>query len=649
MPRRIREGMMCALVAALLLVACRPSPTPPPSAIPTAAATPTNPAPSPTPTPENRSLVICLGQEPLSLYLYGAASQAMWTILEAVYDGPIDYRSYASQAVILTKIPSLADGDALIQSIDVNTGDEVVDANGDLVTLAQGVKIHPAGCTGSDCAVPYDGKSTVKMDQMVVKFSLLPGLTWSDGAPLQASDSVYSYKLASDPNTPVSKYTIDRTSSYQALDTQTVEWVGKPGFLDSGYAGNFWSPLPEHAWGQFAAADLLTNPAATQTPLGWGPYVIDQWVKGDHIQLHKNPSYFRAKEGLPKFDTLVFRFLGENSSASVTALLDGECDVVDQTAGLDEQLSTLADLQQTKKVQEVAAPGPVWDHLDFGIQPASYDDGYNPVAGDRPDLFADVRTRQAFAYCLDRQSITDQLFLGQTTIPDSYLPPQNPLVDKQAAHYGFDPAKGAQLLNEVGWKDADNNPATPRVAQGVANVPDGTPLTVTYQTTQAALREKAGKMVVSSLAQCGIQATLQTINPGDLFAPGPDGPLFGRHFDLAQFSWQAGTQPPCFLYTTSSIPNAANHWVGANITGYSNPEMDTACQSALQALPGQDGYSDAQMKPQEIFARDLPVIPLYQDLKVAAARPDFCGFTMDPTARSELWNLEAFDYGSECK
>lgn len=48
---------------------------------------------------------------------------------------------------------------------------------------------------------------------------------------------------------------------------------------------------------------------------------------------------------------------------------------------------------------------------------------------------------------------------------------------------------------------------------------------------------------------------------------------------------------------------------------------------------------------QRILAEQLPVIPLYLRLNVAASRPDMQGFTMDPTALSEFWNIEAFDYG----
>jgi peptide/nickel transport system substrate-binding protein len=482
-----------------------------------------------------------------------------------------------------------------------------------------------------------------------VTFKLLPGITWSDGKPLTAADSVYSYQLAADPATPVSKFKTARTAAYTAVDSLTTQWTGVPGFSDPDYAANFWVPLPQHVWGQMKPTDLLTAATSSQKPIGWGPYVIDEWTKGDHITLHKNPVYAGAKNGLPKFDTLVYRFLGTNSTANVDALLSGECDVVDQTSHLEDQLPTLNELSTAKKIQVAYGAGPDWEHLDLGIKPAAYDDGYNALAGDRPDFFSDPRTRQAFAFCLDRQSVVDQLLYSHSAVPDTFLPPGHPLLDQKVAHYAYDPAQGAKLLDAVGWMDTDQDPATPRVSKGVTGVPDGTPFAVTYQTTQAGLRVQAAGLLAKSMAGCGIQVAVKTLAPGDLFATGPDGTLFGRKFDLAQFSWASGDRPPCSLYTTARIPDASNHWVGENIAGFSNPAFDQACQASMASLPGGSGFTESQAKAQELFAQDLPVIPLYMDPRVDAARPDVCGLAVDPSARSEFGNLESLDMGASCK
>jgi peptide/nickel transport system substrate-binding protein len=66
-------------------------------------------------------------------------------------------------------------------------------------------------------------------------------------------------------------------------------------------------------------------------------------------------------------------------------------------------------------------------------------------------------------------------------------------------------------------------------------------------------------------------------------------------------------------------------------------------------LPGQDGYLESHWPAQQIFATDLPVIPLYQRLKVAVTRPDLCGFSLDPSTNSEMWQIEEFDAGASCE
>ena len=634
----------------LLLAACQPTRTSP--TVEVIEETPAEPTAQPTPTlPPSRSLVVCLSQEPSTLYLYGwLTSRSMWSVLEALYDGPYDKVQYAAQPVILEKMPSLADGDAYFEPVEVQRGAEVVDADGNLVVLDQGVRVRPSGCTGADCVVSWDGTSPFNMDRLSADFELLPGITWSDGEPLKAEDSVFSFQIAADENTPVSKQWIDLTESYEAVDERTVRWTGKPGAYPLEYETLFWTPLPKHVLQNYSAADLLQTAEATDAPLGWGPYIVKEWVKGDHIELEKNPLYFRAEEGLPAFDKLVYRFLGQENDDNLAALLSGECDVVDQNTFTDEELEVLLDLEKSGKVNAFIGVGPEWEHIDFGIKPASYDDGFNLFQDARQDLFTDLRVRQAFAMCMDRQQIIDRWMLDQSVVPATYLPPSHPLYAADLSPLPYDPEEGSRLLDEVGWKNVMGDPRSPRQAFGVPNVMDGTELIVNYATTKAPLRVKIAELMAESMAECGIQLNVQYLDPGQLYAPGPEGVMFGRQFDLVQFGWESGTQPPCLLYESDQIPSAENDWIGVNITGYSNQQYDEACLAARQTYPDQaEVYQERQQTVQRLFSEELPVVPLYYRLRVAAGRPDLCGFDMDVSARSALWNLETLNYGEGCQ
>jgi peptide/nickel transport system substrate-binding protein len=147
----------------------------------------------------------------------------------------------------------------------------------------------------------------------------------------------------------------------------------------------------------------------------------------------------------------------------------------------------------------------------------------------------------------------------------------------------------------------------------------------------------------ANLKECGIDVTLENLPASEWFADGPEGPLFGRHFDLGEFAWLTGIEPPCDLFLTGQWPTEESGWAGLNDPGYTNPEYDAACNAALQSLPGTSAHAENHLKAQEIFAEDLPVIPLFLRLKIAATRPRVSGFKMDPTCNTEMFSIEQFD------
>lgn len=634
-----------ALIVFFILLGMASACAPQPVVTPFVPETPT-PTPPVTPTPEIRSLTVCLGEEPNTLYPLGNLNSAARSVLSAIYDGPIDVVSYGYEPIILEKIPSLEDGDAQVAPVSVSAGAEVVDSSGNVVLLSTGTVVRPSGCRSDDCAITYDGSSTIQMDQLIVNFALLEGLMWSDGAPLISSDSIYAFELASDDATPGSKFLIDRTATYEAADEQSIQWWGKPGFIDPDYYTNFWMPLPAHAWGEFTPEDLLRADISAKFPLGWGAYIIDEWEPGQYIHLTKNLNYFRSSSGLPRFDELTF-LIFPDADAAVSALVEGTCDVLDPSTRLDGQVGLLQQMQSANQARLLTAPTMTLEWLGIGITPASYDDEFD-IEEDRPDFFGDKRTRQAIALCLDRQRVVDTVLFGLSQVPDTYLPPDHPLHNANVQSYDFDPAAGRDILDDVGWRDHDNDPTTPRQAVSVTNVPPGTPLVLTYHTSSATQRHQVVEIFTQSLAECGIGLNVIYQSAADFYAQGPEGPLFGRQFDLAEYAMGVNSfEPQCSWFVSSQIPTEENRWVGTNISGYSNAVFDAACQKALQSLSTDPEYAFHQ-EAQAIFAAEVPSIPLYQRLKVAATRPDFCGFTLDPSSSFALAGIEGFNYGEAC-
>ncbi len=592
------------------------------------------PTPGPAAPDEPKTLVVCQGQEPDTLYWYGGSMLAARHIQHAIYDGPIDNRTYSYQPVILEKLPDLDDGDAVVNTVTVQAGDMVVDNSLSPVELAEGMMVRPAGCLSDECAIEFDGEP-LEMDQMEVTFELISGLTWSNGDPLTTDDSVYAFELVSDPDTPTSRYTADRTASYTAPTDTTAVWVGLPGYIDSVYFANFWIPLPRALWQEelgLAAADLLEAEESSRMPMGWGAFIITEWVSGDHITVERNPNYWRADEGLPYVDTVIFRFVPDSNSA-VAQLISGECDIVTQDGSLEDQADLLLRLEQEGVVDPIFVTGTVWEHVDFGITPVP--------EYDRPDFFGDTRVRQAIAYCLDRETVIDTILYGRSIPIAAYIPPEHPLyAGDRLVEYPYDPEAGMALLEEVGWVVGDDGV---RVASGVEGIADGTRLEFNWGSTNATFRIQYMQIHQQDLAGCGIQVNLQNLTAAEWFADGPEGPLFGRRFDMGSFAWLTGVEPPCTLYLSTEIPSEENGWAGQNNPGFINEEFDAACLRAISALPGSDDYVEGHMEAQRIFSEQLPVVPLYLRIKLAATRPEVRGFVMDPTENSEMWNIETLD------
>ena len=597
-----------------------------------------------TPTVETvKHLSICMGSEPETLFIFGDDSETARSIREGIYDGPIDTIQFTREPVILEELPSLENGGIVFEPFEVRKGNLITNVDGNPVQLSEGVIYLPSGCREDTCAQTYTGEEPVLMDQMVVRYKLRPDILWSDGTALTAEDSVYAFNIASTMYPKVQSDIIAHTQAYRSLDPTTVEWRGLAGHRSSKYMRGFFIPLPKHVWGEIPPEELSTAELSGRKPMGWGPYVIDEWIPGESISMSRNPNYFRAGEGLPYFDRLVIKFTS-NKEQALGALSAGGCDLLHESSLRETHISELLELQSAEDISVAFIQGTAWEHFDFGL--VSNDPSLLP-------LFNGKEIRQAIAMCIDRQKMAGEFYPGQSAVPNSYVHPNHPLYNPQLNHYAYDPTGASVLLDSIGWVDSDGNPGTARQALGVVDIPDGTPLAFTFLTSDEPEKVRAAEIIKESLATCGVQIEVSAIPPEALFAPGPDGPLFGRRFSAAQSNWRISETPPCFLFTTEEIPGSypdfPKSWGGANISAYSNPDYDRACKVAQTSLPGEPAYQEAHYRAQAIFNENLPAIPLYLRPDWVVMRADMCGVEVDPSAGSSLWNLENFNVGEGCR
>ena len=637
----MRKFPLLVLAAALAVSGCQAlNPVP---------ATPTPIPPTPTPLAPSE-INICLGYEPESLFVYNAASKAARDVMAAIYDGPVDWIDGSPVAVLLEGIPNLTDGSVRFIPVGVNPGDSVVNTEGNLVTLSAGARIFPTGCTSPACAIIYDGVSPLQMDQLSAVFKLKPGIQWSDGQPVTAGDSVFSFFTAADPVVPVSKNLVDLTLSYTATDDLTIEWVSQPGLVTEELWNYFWTPLPAHAWEGMTPDELLSSEAVNGLPLSWGAYMVKEWVRGEHIQLVKNPYYFRLGEGLPKIEILTFIFIDQNEIENIGQLANGRCDIVSDTLINAKSLGSGGPKSFGFKLSSNESGR--LETLALGIKPSSYDDYYYPFGVDRPDIFGDVRVRQAIAYCIDRETLVNQSLNGYAAITDSILPDQNPSVTTAVVtRYPYDPAAGKALLDAAGWKDLDLIPETPLTHVGNPQIPYGTPLSLNLLVSDSGLQQEIASKISANLADCGIEVNIESMPAGELYLPGPEGRIFGRQFDLALLPWDTGYQFACEMFKTVEIPTDANDWLGettggSNYFGYTNAQFDLECDNLNSAGSDDAARSNASNYLLKTLSDELPVIPLFQFLDISLISQDVCGLNSE----NNLFNqLEFIQTGGDCE
>ena len=555
------------LLLALILNACNPTP-----AATKLAQTATQPLPqaSSTPhltaTPVPQVINICTAEDPGSLYPYnGSDTPSRRSILSVLDDGRFESTLSGNNSGLLTSYPQLGDSIS-IAPMTVSAGTVIVDAFGDVTVLQKGSKVRPyPKCAANDCAITWDGTSELKMDQVAVTFKLNPAEKWSDGNPLTSADYLFSYQIMQQAAQPADQKRLDVTQSFTAKDDYTVEWKGLPGFGGVGLEQFLPLPMPAHQLSDLKVEDLGTSPFYREQILSWGPYRVKLWEPGVGISLEANPNYYRSAEGLPKIKAIKIRFISDQSKA-LGLLQSGECDVLDSSYNFLSMKTTDWQPYLTTTDFHLGFDDQAVE-IVFGIRPAAYDADYQAAIVERPDWFGDARTREAISLAITQAQFNQSVYAQH--LPETV----------KASPAGiFGPQVNLEtLLDEAGWKLT----AGVRVAQGVVGVKDGTSFKVTLLTSQSQADQEISTLVVNALASVGVEVSVSPLPLEQLYAPGPEGPLFGRDFEMALVSWQSDPVNRCATYMSKAIPSAANHWIGTNLAGLDDEAFDLACGANL--------------------------------------------------------------------
>jgi peptide/nickel transport system substrate-binding protein len=423
-------------------------------------------------------------------------------------------------------------------------------------------------------------KWEISEDKLKIKFYLKKNVRWHDGAPFNARDVEFTWKLYTDKKTPTA-YATDflKAKQFRVIDDYTLEVT-----YDRAYAPALGS------WGQAVhPRHLLEGKEVTESPLkrhpiGTGPYKFREWKTGEKIMLDANPDYC---EGKPYISRTMTRIIPDPA----TMFLELKASRID--------MMSLSPLQYTRQTATT------WFNENF--QKYKYlQFGYTYMGYNLQDSkFKDKRIRQAITMAIDRKGIVEGILLGLGVVAHTPYKPDSYWYNPNVRQFPYDPERAKQLLAEAGWKDTDND--------GILEK-DGKPFHFTIITNQGnEIRKNTATIVQRDLKRIGIKVKIRVVE----WAAFLKNFINKRNFEVCLLGWGSGQDPNQIDIWNSKKTGERE----LNFVHYQNPEVDHLLEE------GAATYDRAERKKfydrfQEIIAEDQPYTFLYvsQSLPIINAR-----------------------------
>lgn len=463
-------------------------------------------------------------------------------------------------------------------------------------------------------ASPIDGRPvpgladswTVSDDGLTYTFKLNADAKWHDGVDVTADDVAFSFDAVLNPNlnSQYRSQVREVVSSYRVVDTDTFEITATDRFVTFLYnapASVF--IIPKHIWESIPVEQWSFDGGSTGQDLsrvvGTGPFLFKSWEQGQRVTLEKNPNHY---DTVPNIDQFVMVVLPETDTL-VRSLESGDIDMIEILPAPD-----------TARIQDT--PGLTVSVYDI------YSITYFVMNMDnvRVPAFADQRVRQALYQAIDRQSITDNIFLGFGEAAIGTQPPLSPSYDpaQMQPAYAYDPAAAQALLGEAGWVDSDGNGTVDKDGKDLK-------LSILYVGGDATVDQMLSYLQEAWHA-VGIDVDLENIS-GEVLQQR----LFEGDFDLSLIAINLtpdGSQG--LLFTCDAITT------GFNFGSYCNPDYDALDARQLREF---DPAKRAEMQVE--LARtvwtDLPIGPIR--FGVARTGYDTRIHNFFPNGYGFLWSL----------
>lgn len=475
-------------------------------------------------------------------------------------------------------------------------------------------EIHTAGLVSEDkqgriegrlaAGLPSldDGSAAVLSDgRLQTTWKLRPNVKWHDGTPLTADDLVFSWQVLTHPELPSGTgQDLRWIDAVAATDPLTFVVTWKTTYYRALSLGHreLW-PLPRHlvgeAFASFSGRDaFLATPYFTAEYVHLGPFRLVDFGGGEQQVFERFDDYFL---GRPKLSRVVLRTIADQN-AIYASLLAGAVDVASERTLSPELFAQLRDQWRGSGDGVVAHRQDNWRFIivQFGAEWA------RPI-----EISRDVRIRRGLLMGFDPVPIREVLFPGfPDTEADSFMlksDPRAPLVGKPFARYPYDPGRAAQELAAAGWRRGPDAKVTNR---------GGEPVRIEIRGDQTDATEVA--LIADFWRQLGIEVTEEIAS----FTLARDNEYQATFPGLRIRAYRSSAElfP---VFDSRQHPTPQNRWQGLNPSHYANPELD-GLMDRLYATVGQREQAALLREMGEVLATDLPALPAYFRILMAAAR-----------------------------
>jgi peptide/nickel transport system substrate-binding protein len=422
--------------------------------------------------------------------------------------------------------------------------------------------------------VPWLAERWQAADGRTYTFFLKRGVKFHNGRELKADDVKFALERARNPET-----NHPHREHYANIDEITVR-------DDTTLTFTLKQPNPNFLLSLARQGSVIYPREAVETlksaPVGTGPYVLAEWVRGDRIVLRRNPDYHVP--GLPRLERVTLRFIPD-PNAALAALKAGDIDA--SLFGLGPEHVT--DLRRDARFAVI-----VGDTTNDVVM--AMNNSRKP--------YTDARVRRAITHAIDKREVLEGAMFGMGKILGSNVDPLNPYFIDVAAAVPYDPARAKKLLAEAGYPNGFD--AVLKVAPQY------------YYTV------RTGEIIANQLAKVGVRVRIEQIEWGQWLARVYCRlPCVSPEYDLTIIghaeAWDLGNYANPKYYFRYDSPELQELYRKSEAT------VDDTARRGLYA----------QM--QKRLAEDAPVVFLYMHPRLAVTRKGLQGLWQDlPTFSGDL-------------